>query len=120
MRQYKHRDVIGWVVTPPPLPVQVGPGTANRSEHVPPENPGTDALEPACREVVIRTRRAIAGAMGPLEGASRNKPVMQVHPADPERVVDVLSRPSSVAVKRDGEALHPDTRHFHTSTCFDC
>jgi len=56
-------------------------------------------MESAHGEVVIDTSRPIAGAMSPLESARRNKPLVQVHPADPERVVDVLSRPSSVAVK---------------------
>src|SRR5262249_60505399 len=89
MRQDKNGNVIGWVVTPPTLPAQVRPRTANRSEHVPPENPGTDVLETACREVVVDTGRAIATAMGPLKGARRNKPLLQVHPAAADAAVDV-------------------------------
>src|ERR1700704_724041 len=34
MSQDESWNVIGWVVPPPAFPVHVGPGTANRSEHV--------------------------------------------------------------------------------------
>jgi hypothetical protein len=52
-------------------------------------------------------------------GASGNHPVVQGLTADAERVVNALIRTRSVAVKRDGEALNSDSRHFHVSVWFD-
>src|ERR1700719_4914452 len=45
MSQDESWNVIGWVVSPPSFPVRVGPGTPNRSEHVPSENPSANVLE---------------------------------------------------------------------------
>src|SRR6202021_1502789 len=45
MSQDESWNVIGWIVPPPAFPVYVGPGTANRSEHVSSENPGANILE---------------------------------------------------------------------------
>ena len=98
MRQDEDGHMVGWVVAPPALPVRVGPGTTNRSEHVPPENPRADVLESPCGVVIVDTGRTIAGAMDTLEGARRNKPLVQVCPAHAERIVDVRIRPGSVSV----------------------
>src|SRR5712692_11916654 len=62
MSQDESWNVIGWVVPPPAFPVHVGPGTANRSEHVSSENPGANILEAPRSEVVIDPRCATVGA----------------------------------------------------------
>src|SRR5689334_8045843 len=62
MSQDESWNVIGWVVPPPASPVHVGPGAANRSEHVPSENPGANILEAPRGEVVIDPRCATVGA----------------------------------------------------------
>src|SRR5437879_6141396 len=73
MSQDESWNVIGWVVPPPAFPVHVGPGTANRSEHVSSENPGADILEAPRSEGVIDPRCATVGAKGgPLERACRD------------------------------------------------
>src|SRR5258707_8268208 len=51
-----------WGDNPPAFPVHVGPGTANRSEHVSSENPGANILEAPRSEVVIDPRCATVGA----------------------------------------------------------
>ena len=58
MSQDESGNVIGWVFAPPAFPVHVGPGTANRSEHVSSENPGANIPEAPRREVVIDPRCA--------------------------------------------------------------
>jgi hypothetical protein len=62
MSQDESWNVIRWVVPPPAFPVHVGPGTANRSEHVSSENPGANILEAPRSEVVIDPRCATVGA----------------------------------------------------------
>ena len=99
MSQDEDRHVIGWVVAPPAFPVQIGPRTANRSEHVPPENPCADILESPCGEVIVHPGRAIARAVDPLERSRRNEPLVQVFAAHAEGVGSVLIRAGSVAVK---------------------
>jgi len=49
MSQDESWNVIGWVVPPPAFPVHVGPGTANRSEHVLPRIQAPTFLKPAQR-----------------------------------------------------------------------
>ena len=52
----KTSRVVGRRITPPSLPVVVRPRPADGSEHVPPENPGADAVETAGNEVVVDAR----------------------------------------------------------------
>jgi hypothetical protein len=62
MRQDESWNVIRWVVAPPAFPVHVGPGSANRSEHVSSQNPGSDIREAPRSEVIIDPRAATIGA----------------------------------------------------------
>lgn len=110
-----------WMVFgPPPMrtslplapPRRVGPGTANRPEHVSPQDPGAHVLEPSRSEFVIDARRAPFGAeQGPLDRARREQPLVKVCAAQAERIREVLPWTRSVTVERDGEALDPDACH---------
>ena len=72
MGQDESGNVIGRTVSPPAFPVQVGPGTANRSEHVSSENPRANIPEAPRSEVVIESRCATVRAkQGSLERARR-------------------------------------------------
>src|SRR5947208_14820225 len=53
MSQDENGHVVRRVVTPPALPVQIGPRTANRSEHVPPQNPRSDVPESPRGKIVV-------------------------------------------------------------------
>src|SRR5437867_2281620 len=65
-------NVIRRVVAPPAFPVHVRPGTANRSEHVPSENPCPNILKAARGEVFVNPRgTAVFAKQGPLERACR-------------------------------------------------
>src|SRR5688572_29690262 len=90
MSQDENGPVVRWVVTPPALPVRIGPRTANRSEHVPPQNPRSDVPESPRGKIVIDPGRAIARTMGLLKRACWDKPLVKVLPAHPEPIVDVL------------------------------
>jgi hypothetical protein len=119
MSQDENWNVIGWVVPPPALPGHVRPGATNRSEDVPPEDPGTKFLGAPRSEIVINPSRATFLSMHLPPSASGNYPVVQGFTADAERIVNALTRTRSVAVKRDGKALNADSRHFHASVWID-
>jgi len=66
-------------------------------------------------EIVIDPRRATLLAMHLPPTASGNYPVMQGLTAHAERIFNTLIRPRSIPVKRDGEALDSNSRHYHAS-----
>ena len=106
------------VVAPPALPAFVGPGPADRAEHVAAEDPGADILEAARRKGVVGARRpfALAGrGMIPksllstchsLERARREDPFVQRFAADTQRIVGALVGARPESVERHGEATH--------------
>src|SRR6185312_15086444 len=106
VRQHEDRRVVGRVRAPPALPVVIGPGAADRPEHVPAHDPGAHVLEPARGEIIVDTglaaRRAVA--VHGLECPGAQHPLVQAHPADAHRVLQVLPWPRAVAVDRDREA----------------
>src|SRR5687768_10346159 len=72
MSQDEDWNVIRRIVSPPAFPVHVRPGTANRSEHVPSENPCPNILKAARGEVFVNPRcAAVFAKQGPLERACR-------------------------------------------------
>src|SRR5689334_5974739 len=82
--QHKHRRVIGRIVAPPSLPAVVGPGSADRTEHVASQNPGADVLKSARGEAIVEPGGAVPLAEHGLKGAGRKYPLMQGHAAYPE------------------------------------
>ena len=75
VRQHEDRVLEERVVTPPALPVLVGPGAAKGAEHVSPHDGGPEALENLGRVAVIQSRCASLAAAYGLEGAGREEPV---------------------------------------------
>src|SRR5712692_9991713 len=59
MRQHEDGRVIRRPVAPPALPTVVRPRTSDRTEHVAPENPGTDSRKALLRNSVIDPRLSI-------------------------------------------------------------
>src|SRR5262245_11793998 len=111
MGQYEYRTVIRWVLPPPAAPGIVGPGTANRPEHVASHNPGADALsKPRC-DIVIDAGGAAGLPSDALERARRDEPFMQRFTTDAERILARLARASTVAVERDRKVVHADLSH---------
>ena len=64
MRQYEHRRVIWRFLAPPSPPAFVRPRTANRTEHIAPQNPGADAGEALLCHVIVHAGFA---AIPPLD-----------------------------------------------------
>src|SRR5262245_54643118 len=107
-------NVIRRIVSPPAFPVHVRPGTANRSEHVPPENPCPNIPKATRGEVFVNPRcAAVLAKQGPLQRACREEPVVQICPANAERVAALLLWDSSVSIERDSEALNANSCHPH-------
>ena len=53
MGQHEHRDVINRIFAPPTAPALIGPGPANRPEHIPAKNPCPDVLKTPSGKVII-------------------------------------------------------------------
>src|SRR5262249_30764751 len=100
MRKHEHGDVIGRVVTPPPLPLVVGPRPAHRPEHVAAEDPGADVLEAAPHEFVVDAGRALGRLVATHlpKCAGREHPFMQRLTPDAERFFAALPRPRAIAI----------------------
>src|SRR5690554_5858876 len=78
MSQDKNRHVVRRVLTPPSLPARIGPGTANWSEHVSPDNPRSDVPESPCSKIVVDAGGSITRTVGPLERACWDEPLVQI------------------------------------------
>ena len=98
--QNKHRDMIDRIVSPPTPPALIWPGSANRPEHVPADNPGPDILEAPGGKVFINAcLTAIATEKVLLKRPCRQGPTMKRGAAHAEWVVDVLVRASAESVQ---------------------
>ena len=97
--QHEYRGVVRRGVAPPALPVFIGPGAADRAEHVAAQDPCADVAESARGKVVIDAGRTIPVAVHALEGAGGEKPFVQRHAADAKRIFQALIRPGTVSVK---------------------
>src|SRR5882724_1894146 len=112
MRQHEDRRVIRRLVAPPALPAVVRPRTSDRTEHVAPKNPGTDSGQALLRNSVVDARLSIVIAVHPPPYACVEEPLHQLRAPDAERILEILSRPSTVAVDGNREALDAEFRHY--------
>src|SRR5467141_534836 len=111
MRQHEDGRVIRRLVAPPALPALVRPRAPDRTEHVAPENPGTDSGKALLRDSVVDSRLSIVMAVHLPPQASMEEPLHQLRTPDAERILEILARPGTVAVDGDREALHTEFRH---------
>src|SRR5215831_3168761 len=86
------------IVAPPSLPSIVGPGTADGSEHVAADDPRSDILQAARREVVVEASCTTVATEHALKRACCEDPFVQRGASDPKRVAEALIGPSAVAV----------------------
>src|SRR3989441_12079016 len=63
MRQHEHGRVIRRLVAPPALPAVVRPRAPHWTEHVAPENPGTDSGKALLRDSIVDSRLSIVMAV---------------------------------------------------------
>src|SRR5712664_1959962 len=97
MRQHEDGRVIRRLVAPPALPAVVRPRAPDRTEHVAPENPGTDSGKALLRNSVIDPRLSIVIAVHPPPYACVEEPFHQLRAPDAERILEILVRPRTVA-----------------------
>src|SRR6266852_9934831 len=112
MRQHEDGRVIRWLVAPPALPAVVRPRASDRTEHVAPKNPGTDFGKALLRNSVVDSRLSIVMAVHPAPYACVEEPLHQLRAPDAERILEILVRPSTVAVDGNSEALDAEFRHY--------
>src|SRR6202165_233574 len=111
MRQHKDGRVIRRLLPPPPLPAVVRPRASDRTEHVAPKNPGTDSGKALLRNSVIDSRFAVVIAVHLPPHARVEEPLHQLGAPDAERMLEILVRPSAVAVDGNRETLDAEFRH---------
>ncbi len=111
VREHEDRRVIGRLVAPPAFPLLVGPGAADRSEHVPAENPRADVVEALRRHVVVDAGLAAGLALRLLPHARVEEPLHELGTSHPERVLQVLMRAGAVAVEGYREASNDEFGH---------
>ena len=98
--QHEHWNVIDGIFAPPTPPALIWPRSANRSEHVPAENPSPDVLKASSGKIIIKARSsAMATEQVLLKRSCREGPTMKRGAAHAEWVVDVLVRASAEAVE---------------------
>ena len=96
--EYEDGCVIGRSVSPPSLPTLIGPETAKRSKHVPPDDPSADVFEAARNKVIVHIYRPTVLAVHSMKGARFERPVVQCQPADAQWIFEALIRAGSITV----------------------
>src|SRR5215813_1453055 len=115
MRKHKYGRVIRRFVTPPALPTIIGPGTANRAEHVPPKNPGANVDESHLGDLVINARLTIIKAVHLPPDARVEKPFHQIRAVDTQRVLQILIWSCTIAVDGNTKTVDPNFGHRFSS-----
>src|SRR5688572_24565642 len=76
MSEYECWTVIGWVLTPPPFPVIIGPRPATQCEHISPENPRADIGKASHRKIVVYSFVSPFLSVHLAKGGSLDHPVV--------------------------------------------
>src|SRR5260370_2685064 len=110
------------IVTPPALPLVVGPGALKRAKFPPPHDFDADALAPCGRESVINAGGA-GLALHRLEGARREEPFMQAATRAARGRIGAFGRSGSETIEPHREDVPPNPRHrpptlIPTPTCY--
>src|SRR5258708_24537747 len=98
------------IVTPPALPLVVGPGALKRAKFPPPHDFDADALAPCGRESVINAGGA-GLALHRLEGARREEPFMQAVTRVAQGRIRALAGPRAETIQRHRGVVHPYPLH---------
>src|SRR5216684_5866811 len=112
MRQHEDGRVIRRLVAPPALPAVVRPRAPDRTEHVAPENPSTDSGKALLGNPVVDPCLSTVMALHLPPHARGEEPLHQLRAPDAERILEILVRPSTVAVDGNREALDAEFRHY--------
>ncbi len=97
--EHKHRRVVRRILAPPSFPGIIVPWTANRPEHIAPEDPGADIFERLNGKPVVHALIPATLSMQFVEYCRAEQPSMQLDAPDPKRIVEVLPRPRPKSIK---------------------
>jgi hypothetical protein len=112
MREDEDWDVIGRILTPPSLPIFIGPWPPDGPEHVSAQNPCADVVEPARCTVIIDTSSTVSGAEEYLlKGTRRERPRVKFGATNSEWVVYALVLSCAVAIEGHCEAFDSESCH---------
>jgi hypothetical protein len=98
MGEHKDRRVIWRIVTPPAFPTVVWPGASDGAKHIASENISADILKTPRGNVIVDTGLAIFIAVHPLPRTRGKEPVKHSEPANSERILKILIRPSAITI----------------------
>jgi hypothetical protein len=98
--QHEHWGVIDRILAPPTPPAVICPGSANRPEHVPAENPSSDIPKASSGKVIIDTCfSTIVAEQVLLERSGGEGPAMKRSAAHAEWVIHILPWASAETVE---------------------
>src|SRR5262249_19022633 len=110
--EHERRHVVRRRLAPPARPGVVGPGAADRSEHVAAEDQRPDVLEASGREPVVDAGGAVVlSEQHALKGAGGEHPAHEAFASDAERMLEILRWAGAEAVEGKAEALDTDAGH---------
>src|ERR1700722_11731789 len=89
--QHVHGGMVRRIFASPPLPGFVRPGSSDGPKHVATDDPCSDIVETASREIIVNSRCAAVVSKHALKGARREHPIVQCHAANTKRVLKVLT-----------------------------
>jgi len=111
VRENEHRRVIRRLLAPPTFPALVRPGAADRTEHVPTKNPGTNADQPAFRNVVVDARFTTLKSLHSAPYARVEEPLHELGPTNAKWILKILARSGTEAVDGYRETLDAYSWH---------
>src|SRR5580700_3298934 len=111
----------GRIFSPPARPLAPCPRAADRAEHVPTHDGGTDTRCTLREEGVVEPLTSAFSADHLTAASGSEDPFMELGSPDPERIVEILVGPGAVAVERDRVVAHEQSRHWDPpSACSHC
>ena len=111
VRQHEDRSVVRRLVAPPAFPAVIRPRPADGTEHVPPENPGTDAARTCAGEIIVDARLTAFQTVHVSPGSRLEKPLHEGETANTDRVLLILVRTRTEPV--DGNSNAADAQFGH-------
>lgn len=109
--EHKNRSVVRRIVAPPSLPNVVWPGSADRPEHVPANDPRADIVEASSDKVIVNSGSAAILAKHLSKGARAEDPFVQRHAADAQWIDEILVGAGTVAIEGDCKAVDAEFGH---------
>ena len=86
--EHENLRMVNRVLTPPPSPALIRPGTAHRPEHISAYDPRAHIVEAALGKVIVDPGLSpYVSEHFLLKGASRHRPSMKGRSADAKRVI---------------------------------